>query len=62
MKKDIRIWSWSTRYFRSGKWVEETSPVEVRVMSVAENYAMVRRPGAVPFVVSLKDLSQKAEA
>lgn len=28
----------------------------IRVMAIAEGYAMVRRPGAMPFVVSLKEL------
>lgn len=30
---------------------------EVRVMAVAEGYAMCRRPGCVPFVVSVKEMA-----
>lgn len=32
-------------------------PAEVRVMARAEGYAMVRRKGAAPFVVSEKQLT-----
>lgn len=33
---------------------------KVRVMAVAENYAMLRRPGCVPFVLALKYLKEVA--
>ena len=29
---------------------------EIRVMAIAETYAMVRRPHAVPFTIRVKDL------
>lgn len=31
-------------------------PCEVRILAIAEGYAMVRRKGYMPFVVSVKDL------
>jgi len=31
-------------------------PCVVRVLAIAESYAMIRREGAAPFVVSLKEL------
>lgn len=34
---------------------------EVRIMAVAEGYAMVRRKGCMPFAVSLKDLDPTKE-
>lgn len=40
----------------AGKFVTSVDERTVRIMGVAEGYAMVRRPGAAPFVVSLKDL------
>lgn len=43
--------------YRGGTWEYETFSVEVRVMAEAENYAMVRRKGCVPFVVPVKELS-----
>ncbi len=41
-----------------GKIIQEVSTFEVRVMAVAENYAMVRRKGAMPFVCNVKDLME----
>lgn len=35
---------------RKGQWWRELSGAEFRVMSVAENYAMCRRKGCLPFV------------
>ena len=32
-------------------------PFFVRIMAVDGNYAMVRRPGCMPFVAQVKDLS-----
>jgi hypothetical protein len=40
----------------NGKWVNETTPIDVRVMARAEGYAMVRRKGCLPFAVSEKQL------
>ena len=39
-------------YYAAG----EPDPRLVRVMAIAEGYAMVRRPRAMPYVVSLKEL------
>lgn len=38
------------------RWDE---PGEVRIMALAEGYAMVRRKGCMPFIVSEKDLHLK---
>lgn len=38
-------------------WVYKTAQFEVRIMAVAEGYAMVRRKGAMPFICQEKDLS-----
>jgi hypothetical protein len=32
---------------------------EARIMSIAEGYAMVRRPRCMPFVIVLKDIGKK---
>lgn len=37
-------------------WLNEIQSFPVRVMAVAEGWAMVRRKGAMPFVCSVKDL------
>ena len=60
MKKDVRIWSRCFPVLCAGKIVPNFSKTEVRVMAVAEGHAMVRRPGATPFIVALKELSPKA--
>lgn len=36
-------------------WEDRIGPI--RVMGVVEGYAMVRRPGAMPFCIPLKDLT-----
>lgn len=41
-----------------GKFVWFIDPREVRIMAIAENYAMVRRKGAMPYVASVKELEQ----
>lgn len=38
-----------------GKIIQETSEFEVRIMTIADGYAMVRRKGASPFICSIKD-------
>jgi hypothetical protein len=43
--------------FKDGKWTYETLISEVRVMAIAEGYAMVRAKGGMPFVVNEKNLS-----
>ena len=45
-----------------GKFAGRIRPEEVRVMARAEGYAMVRKKGAVPFVVSEKELSASSPA
>ncbi len=39
-----------------GKFIQRTVEWEVRVMAIAENYAMVRRKGCMPFVCALAEL------
>jgi len=58
MKREIAIIT-RTRpvSFTGGKWTYATDRDEVRVMSRAEGYAMVRFPRCMPFVCSEKDLS-----
>lgn len=41
-----------------GNFVRKTDPREVRVMAVAEGYAMVRRKGCMPYVASTKEIEQ----
>lgn len=41
---------------REGKWVTEIQRRDVRVLAVAEGYAMVRLKGAAPYVAPLKQL------
>lgn len=41
---------------KGGEWTYETTEAEVRVMARVEGYAMVRHKGAMPFVVSEKEL------
>ena len=43
---------------KGGEFVEETGTFEVRVMTIAEGYAMVRRKNAMPFVCNVKELAQ----
>jgi hypothetical protein len=38
-----------------------TERIEVRVMAIAEGYAMVRRKRAVPFVCQVKELAEVTE-
>jgi hypothetical protein len=55
-KKEMAIYNHTRADIERGKFVRRTEPWEVRVMARAEGYAMVRRPGAMPFAVSEKDL------
>lgn len=41
-------------YGHKAEWVEDRR--DVRVMAVAEGYAMVRRKGAIPYVCSVAEL------
>lgn len=45
-----------------GKFVTTVKPIPVRVLARAEGYAMVRRPGAMPFAVSERDLTPEAKS
>ena len=47
---------------RSGKWGCETVEYEVRVMAIAEGYAMVRRKRAMPTVCEAKELHEEGKS
>jgi len=56
-------WAIYTRRFTDiehGKFVRKSKLERVRVMTRSEGYAMVRYKGALPFVVSEKDLAPDA--
>jgi hypothetical protein len=53
--KVIRSQTFPVRY-ENGKWVNETIEYEVRIMSIAEGYAMVRRKRCLPFACSVEEL------
>jgi len=55
-KKVIALYSRVVRH-HGRIWVED--PVEVRVMAMAEGYAMVRHPGCMPFIVSDREIELK---
>ena len=57
MKKKMMLYrkKCPVRLTRAG-WEYETRESVVRVMAVAEKYAMVRLPGAMPFAVPLAEL------
>ena len=42
---------------KGGQFVDEADTFEVRVMAIAEGYAMVRRKNAMPFVCNEKELA-----
>lgn len=44
---------------KDGKFVSRIAQEAVRVMARAEGYAMVRRKGCAPFVVSEKELESR---
>jgi hypothetical protein len=46
---------------KGGKMVPENTEFLVRVMAVSENYAMVRRKRAMPFVCSIASLRLAGE-
>jgi FPC/CPF motif-containing protein YcgG len=44
--------------FDGKKWTYSFDEHEVIVMAVVDGYAMIKRPGCMPFVVNAKDLEQ----
>ena len=52
----------TTWHLVEGRTVTKAELVTVRVMARAEGYAMVRRPGAMPFVVPERDLNPESGA
>ena len=45
--------------FHDGKWYYKTEEIEVRIMAMAEGWAIVRRKGSMPFVCKITDLRQE---
>jgi len=43
-------------YIKHGVFEPSVDRIKVRIMAIAEGYAMVRRKGAMPFVCNVKDL------
>lgn len=56
-KKEFAVYHRVVRGVVNGRWADTTRLERVRVMARAEGYAMVRFPGAMPFVVSEKELT-----
>jgi hypothetical protein len=44
---------------KEGEIVSVVDEFEVRIMAIAEGYAMVRRKRCMPFICSIKDLRQE---
>lgn len=55
-KKQFAIHHFQTMEIVGGKFTPVVHPRRVRVLVIADGYAMVRRPGAMPYVASVKDL------
>lgn len=47
--------------FNGKKWTYQETEFEVIVMAVADGFAMVRRPGCMPFVVDEKQLTRRVK-
>lgn len=60
-KKRFAIHHFQTMAIVGGKFTPVVQPRRVRVMVIAEGYAMVRRPGAMPYVASAKELEMVDE-
>lgn len=58
MKLGKAIYIHTLPTIRDGKWVSVTDEFEVRIMAIAEGYALVRRKGCMPFACSVEDLKQ----
>lgn len=58
MKPEKVIYVHRKPAIENGKWVEVVDEFEVRIMAIAEGYAMVRRKCAMPFVCNVKDLRE----
>jgi hypothetical protein len=58
--KELAIYDRRVISIKDGRFVQEICPEQIRVMVRCEGYAMVRHKGAIPFVVSERDLRQVA--
>lgn len=54
--REFAIYHRPVSHLVNGKFVRSTEDQRVRVLARAEGYALVRNPGAMPFVVSERDL------
>lgn len=61
MKREYATYHRKDVELEDGKFVWSVKPEQVRVMVRSEGYAMVRHKGAMPFVVSVKDLEPLPE-
>ena len=61
MKRTMAIYNKTNIVVREGKFAQEVCKIEVRVIAIAEGYAMVRRKRAMPFVCSVKELELNEE-
>lgn len=50
----------NAKAYRNGQWEYELMRYDVRVMAVADGYAMVRRRGCIPFTELVKNLEKWA--
>ena len=61
MKREFAIYMRESPVYVDGRWVTRvTEGGRVRVLARSDGYAMVRRSGAEPFVVSEKSLRVEA--
>ena len=59
MKKHFSMYAKDIYVVENGKFVSnKAAPELVRIMAIAEGYAMVRFPCCIPFIVSEKDLQE----
>jgi hypothetical protein len=58
LKHGPATWYYDEVGFKDGKWHHTISPRPVRILALAESYAMIRGKGAMPTTVSVRELSQ----
>lgn len=62
LKLGPAIWLYENIEIKDRTWYTSIERVPVRVMAVAEGYAMVRRKGCKTFVVPVKDIEAVTSA
>ena len=58
MKLGKAIYTQAKPAIKDGRWIFVKDEFEVRIMAIAEGYAMVRRKGNMPFVCQITELRQ----